>query len=329
MKAQVQLPADPLIEYWSFSKAIACAICPASELELKGVDCIVGKLVTHHVAQAPSTYGEQKWPITAGLQSIQLPDDGRTLDQLCLNQPEAAAASTHFLPLGGEVRYKVVELTLPYKLTNDDRQLMETLMADLPALHYPILEEERASFMSAYFNLPNRPAWEPVLITATTIERRKAEQNEVLRQHQQSLQKELAQGRLEAVNANHVPVTRFSIGDFLPRDHAIAYLKRCGMAHVDKADGSHQDTNAKKPALHREWHEGKQGAVGEPKLSDKERRDVVAFRNELKRKKIKGYTKKTAEKFGITDRYVRDLVAQAKDEQEENRIDLLLVKKRQ
>lgn len=329
MKAQVQLPAGPLIEYWSFSKAIARAICPAREQELKGVDCIVEKLVTGYFAMPRSTNAQERWPITGGLQSVLLSDDGRTLDQLRLDQPEAAAASTPFLALGGEVRHQVVELTFPYELADDDRQLMETLMADLPALHYPISEEKRASFMSAYFNLPNRPAWEPVLITATTIERRKAEQNEVLRQHQQSLQNELAQGRLEAVNANHVPVTRFSIGDFLPRDHAIAYLKRCGLTHVDKTDGSHQDAKVKTPAPHREPLEGKQGVVGEPKLSDKERRDVVAFRNELKRKKVKGYTKKTAEKFGITDWYVRDLVAQARGEQEENRVDLLLFKRRQ
>lgn len=314
MKAQIQLPANELIDYWDFCKAIAQAICPAGEQDLNGIDCIEGKLVTHHVAKAASKCGDEKWPITAALQSVLLSDDGRMLDQLRLeDQPDAAESSTPFLPLSCDLQHQVVELTLPYKLTNDDRQLMEKLLADLPALHYPMSEDDVATFMDAYFNLPNRPAWEPVLVSATTIERRKVEQDTVRHHHQKALQGELTHGRLAAVNANHVLVAKLAIGNFLPRDQAIVYLDRCGISHRDKAMGRPFDAETQVSEIHQEPLDEKQRAVGQPKLSGKEKKKaIIALHEELIGKGVNNFTKQVAEQFDVSDSYIRGVVREAK-----------------
>lgn len=327
MKNHVQLPTEPLIDYGLFCKRIAQAICPAGEQNLEGIDCIEGKRITCHVVLPAPVCDEEKRSVTPGWQSVLLSDDGRTLDQLCLDQPDAAS-SQPFLPLGGQLNHQVFELPLPYKLTDDDRRLMEELLPDLPALHYPMSESDVATFMSAYVKLPNRPTWEPNLVTAATIAKRQAEQDTVMRHHQKALQDELAHGRLVAVDANHVPVARLAVGAFIPRDQAIAYLDRYGILHCDKEMSGSRGEETQVPVIHQEQLDGKQNAVGDQKLSDKERRDVVTLYRKLKQKGVKDYCKQVAEQFDITERYVRILARKAEAEQDEGRIDKLLAKKR-
>lgn len=329
MKHPVQLPPDQLIEYWCFCKAIAQAICPAGEQSLKGIDCIVGKRRTSLVAIPAPVCGEEKLTIPVGWQSVLRSDDGHTLDQLCLDPPDATASSQPLLPLGGTLSHQVFELPLPYKLTEDDRRVMESLLADLPALQYPISEEDAEAFMSAYVKLSERPVWEPILITAATIEQRKVEQDMVMRDHQKALQDELMHERLVAVDANHVPVTGFAVGTFIPRDQAIAYLERCGISHCDKEMSASRDTETEVSGSSQEPSDGKRNAVGERQLSDKQRRDAVALYHELKKKKCRDYCKQVAQRYGISTRRVRYLLKEAEAEQNKGRIDLLLFKKPQ
>ncbi|MFZ6647160.1 hypothetical protein ACO0LO_15655 [Undibacterium sp. TJN25] len=315
MKAQIQLPDELLIDYLFFCKAIAQAICPARELELKGVDCITGKRVTNNFTRPVPGRGDEKWPVTAAWQCVLLSDDGRTLDQRRMDQLDAPASSTPLLPFGGELRHNVFELTLPYKLSDKERQMMEKLLADLPALRYPMSEDEVATFMRAYFDLPNRPYWEPILVTAATIEQRQVEQDAIMLRHQKALQDELTRGRIVAVDSNHVPVARFAFGAFLPRDQAIAYLDQCGILHCDKPVDNHRVAESQTPAIHPEPLKGEQGAVSKLRLSDKQRHEIVTLHNELKRKGVKDFCKQVVEKFGVSDSYVRRLVRQAPTKQ--------------
>lgn len=321
MKAQIHLPDGPLIDCMDFCNAIAKAICPASEQELKNVDCITGKLVTHNVAHPTPKRGDEKWPVTAALQCVLLSDDGHTLDQL-----DAAASSTPLLPFGGGLGHDVVEVTLPYKLTDQDRQLMEELFADLPALHYPMSDDEVAIFMRAYFDLPNRPDWEPILVTAATIEQRQVKQDTIMLHHQKALQDELTRRRVVAVDSNHVRVAKLAFGAFLPRDQAIAYLDRHGILHCDKPVGDHREVESQAPAVQPEPLEV-QGPIGKPKLSDKQRQELVTLRNELERTGVKDFRRQVATKFGISPRRVQKIVAEEKAKQNQGRFENLIVKR--
>lgn len=311
VKAQVQLPPDHLIDFFSFCKTIAQAICPAGEQELKGIDCIVGKRITGNFRINVPVEGEDNGPVFAPMQCGHLSDDGRTLDQLPVDQSDTATSSTPNLPSDSELRSQMVELTLPYKLEGDERELMERLLVDLPALRYPMSQDEVENFMSAYFRMPNRPAWEPTLVTAKTIERRQMKQDNVVREHQKALQDELTRERISAVNANYVPVKRFVMGTYLPRDQAIAYLGRLGILHVDKVDVIHRDVQTEISEIHEESLEENNRAIGKPKLSDKQKKELVKLHHKLKKEKVKAHTKQVAEQFGISDRYVRDLVKMA------------------
>lgn len=321
MQHQVQLPAGELIDYGRFCRAIAQVICPAGEQGLEGINCIVGKQRTYYFQMPVPMCGKEKQHITAGWQCELLSDDGRALDQPRMQQPDAVVPSQPLLPLVHELNYHVFDLPLPYSLTDEDRRLMENLLADLPALRYPMSEEDVAAFMSAYVMLPNRPTWEPVLITAAVIERRKAEQEAVMRDHQKALKDELAQGRLVAVDANHVPVARLALGAFIPREQAIAYLDRCGILHSDKEMRGSRDAEIQRPVLHQEPLGSRKKTVGVPKLSAKERQKVVAMVRQLKEQKISDFAKRTAEEFKITTRSVHKIVTKAEAEQAASRVE--------
>jgi len=327
MQHQVQLPAGRLIDYGRFCRVIAQAICPAGEQGLEGIDCIVGKQRTFPIAMPAPVCAEEKLPVTADSQRVLQSDDDLTLDEQRTDQLGAAASSQSILPPGNELNYVVVDLTLPYELTEDDRRVMVKLLARLPVLRYPMSEEDAAAFMSAYAKLPNRPAWEPVLITAATIERRKAEQDEVMHAHQKALQDELAHGRLVAVDASHAPVPRLAFGAFIPREQAIAYLDRCGIWHSDKKMGVRLDAPTQVPVIHQEQPDEKQNDGGKTKCDAKRRRDIVAHYYKLKGQND-DYCLQTAQKFGISTSRVRQIVRDDKLRQEEVRTDLLVVKKR-
>ncbi|MET3116987.1 hypothetical protein AAKU64_001200 [Undibacterium sp. GrIS 1.8] len=313
MKVQVELPADQLIDFWSFCKAIAQALCPAGEQELKGIDCIVGKMVTSNIAKSAPVFGEEKWPISAGLQCVLLSEDGCTLDQLRRDQPDTVASSAPQIPFGNELHYDMVELTLPYKLTDNDREVMEKLLVDLPSLHYPMSDYGMESFLSAYSSLPNRPEWKPVLVDAKTIERRQAEQDTVMIHHQRVLQDELARERLSAVDANHVSVARFGIGTYLPKGQAIAYLERCGILHVEKREVSDRDVQTEISIIDQESLKAKRSALRKPKLTKKDKQEIVKRHDELQRKGVNNFSQQLAEQFGISSGYVRRIVREAKD----------------
>ena len=228
MQVRVNLPPGSLIDYLAFCEAIAQAVCPTNEHGPKGIDCIVAKREIRHVPITPHHVGE--W------QSVLISADGRTLDQLVSSGQSASAATGELeLPLTEPEYpcYQVGELSGQFNLTDDDRRTLEKLLPKLPPLRSPMSEDEVAAFMDAYLRLPDHPAWEPVLISATTIENREMEHGAIKRHHQQMLQDELACGRLVAVNHNHIRVATLGAGYFIPRSQAIAYLERYGFAYRD------------------------------------------------------------------------------------------------
>jgi len=234
VRARVELPSDPLIEFSGFCLAIARAICPVDERPIEGIECVVGTRAKHGYAAPPSQDG-QGWFPGAGSETKPIAEEGRTLDQLSIHdQQREATGGVPYVPVD-PWQFKVEEVWLPFALTDSERIWLEGQLPQLPPLRYPMSDEEVAAFLDAYRRLEKRPAWEPVLLTAADLERRKAEQAMVLTRQRKALQDEFAAGRVAAVDSRYVPVPVLAMGSFIPRAQASAYLERCGLAHDGKA----------------------------------------------------------------------------------------------
>ncbi|QUN27223.1 AlpA family phage regulatory protein [Cupriavidus sp. KK10] len=215
-----------MIEYSDFCQAIARAICPADERPIEGIDCVVGTRAKHGFV-APQSQEDRRG--TKSRYVAPTDEAGRAIDQLNQAQgTDAAGVSTVWLdPWQSEVE----EIWLPFALTDSERRWLVGLLPQLPPLRYPMSDDESGEFLDAYRRLEKRPAWEPVLLTAVDMERRKAKQAMVLARHRRALRDEFAGGRMVAVDSRHVPVSVLTMGGYIPRAQAIAYLERCGLAH--------------------------------------------------------------------------------------------------
>ncbi|MBB6580909.1 hypothetical protein HXP36_04050 [Ralstonia solanacearum] len=292
-----------MIDYWDFCAAIAEALCPTRAEHYQGIECIVGKMVRSFLAD------NEKWSFPAEFQTMSLSKGGRTLDQPLPDQHGVGEATALELPP------QVVEMSLPYQLTDADRRVLNESLPDLPPLRYPISDAEQKAFLNAWCRLKNRPTWEPILVTASYIDRRKNEQPGVLAQHQTALQDEFASGKLDALNAYHAPVKALMAGSFIPRQQAIAYLERRGIAHSDQeADNAPCGLQAATLETHPEPTGGKRSPVGRSKLSEKQKEELVAYHAKLEEAGVKNPTEQTLKKFGVSDSYVRRLVREAKEQ---------------
>jgi len=269
LQVRVELPADPLIEYLSLCTAIAEAIHPASASHYHGIECIVNKMVTHHVPMAPPTPNEQ-WPFAAGFQAVLQSEGGRTLDQLFPDRADFGQMSALEFSLKPGQPRQMVELAMPYRLDENDRWALQEILPNLPPLQYPISDADQAAFLDAWFRLKARPAWEPVLVTTAYVERRKAAQPTAWAEHQQALQEEFKSGRIEALNGHHVPVPVLIGGSFISRQQAIAYLERRGFSCVsaDLAAGAEAKNWPATPEAERKL-ESKRASVG-PRVREKQ-----------------------------------------------------------
>lgn len=161
-------------------------------------------------------------------------EEGRTLEPLPIQEQQSETTGGVPNVPGDPWQSEVEEVWLPFALTDSQRRWLEGRLPHLPPLRYSMSDEEVAAFLEAFRYLGKRLAWAPVLLTAANIERRKAEQATVLVRHRKTLQAEFAGGRVIAVDDRHLPVPVLTMGSFIPREQAIAYLVQCGLAH----DGS-------------------------------------------------------------------------------------------
>lgn len=231
MQVRVNLPNGSMIDYWDFCTAIAEAFCPTRAEHYQGIECIVGKTVKSFLAV------NEKWSFPAEFQTMSLSNGERTLDQLPPNQHGAGEATAHELPSASNLQPHGAEVSLPYQLTEADRRALSERLPDLPPLQYPISDADKDAFLDAWSRLKNRPTWEPILVTAAYIDRRKNEQSGVLAQHQTALQDEFASGKLDALNEYHAPVKALMAGSFIPRQQVIAYLEQRCIPHSDMRGG--------------------------------------------------------------------------------------------
>ncbi|MEJ0003518.1 MAG: hypothetical protein WDN30_08100 [Pararobbsia sp.] len=329
MHLRVKLPLGPLIEYWTFCKAISEAVCPTGENGLEGIDCVTAKIVTRHVP-IPESDGMGFGPFQNSWQSVLISEDGRTLNELLPSDRSPPFFNEALdLSLADASPKQVGELTLPFQLSEVDRREFAKVLKNLPPLRYPMSDEEIAAFMVEYFKLPDRPMWVPDLVTEATIIRRKSEQAAVLTLHQHALQQELEAGRLTPVSADHAPVATLMAGTFIPRTQASAYLDRHGFEYGGP-ELSESSSDAIEVGAEQQSAQASKGwRPGERKLSPEQVQELVNHYKALKESGERAFVKLTAEKFDVSRKHVFEVVKSASEESTEIRIDHLLVGKSQ
>jgi hypothetical protein len=313
VEIRVKLPADTLIEYQAFCRAIAEAVSPTGEAGLEGIECVRLKFVTFPISIPPSNA-----PITSpyyqAWQSVLVSEDGRTLEGLIPTDltPSVADGELDLQPRGPSFPL-IAEVTLPFELTDADRRHLAEVLPELPRLRYPMSEEERADFTEAYLRMPIRPPFALGLITDETIRRRKAYHQADQESHRKALLREFKAGRITPVNSAHFPVETLTVGTFITRAQALLYLERCGLAYIDDtasleavnvaaSDESRLGATARESDM--STTETGVRRIGEPRFRQSEKEAAVKLYWELKKAHEPRFVKRVAEKYGVSERTI-------------------------
>ncbi|CAJ5406866.1 phage transcriptional regulator AlpA [Burkholderia pseudomallei] len=239
--------------------------------QLEGGDCIVGGSI-----RAPSVLGEGRLRIPPAVAKM----INATLETSPLSPsdlPDPEFCTKQFPIEAGESN------SLPVQLTDDDRHWLEEVLPNLPLLRHPVSDKQAKNFLVAYRALPTRRVWEPVLITTADVKKRTVEQDNLFVLHRDALQRMFESGELVVFDRQRRQVPALTVRSLISRTTAIAYLRRYGLAEFV-----------------------------EHKLSPGERRKaIVAYRAQLEKAGVQAPTKLTAEKFGVSTRYVRDCCEKA------------------
>ncbi|CAJ3490108.1 phage transcriptional regulator AlpA [Burkholderia pseudomallei] len=127
------------------------------------------------------------------------------------------------------------------ELTNDDRAYLARVLPRLPVLQIPYSDDVIEAFLRAFRALPDRPSWDPVLLTESRYLQEQAriveERWALSSQHLQVLQQWLDSGRIRAFRGSHVPVNELLVGTLIPRRDVLAYLDYCEIPYTGKKTG--------------------------------------------------------------------------------------------
>ncbi|KGC64725.1 hypothetical protein DP57_689 [Burkholderia pseudomallei] len=208
-------------------------------------------------------------------------------------------------------------------LDKTDREALARVLPKLPALKYPMSEEDAGLFMEAYAKLPDRPMWMPVLVTEETILGLKIKHDQIMDRHIAAIREERKAGRLVPVDINFVPVDAVQMEAHLTRKDAIAYLERHGMPYDDggAATGREQGSlsaAAAAPASDADPLAPSSGTsvVGRPQFSAATKAAAVKRSKELEAAGEKDPRKRVAEEFRTTRRSIYDWVMKDMKDQE-------------
>jgi len=128
------------------------------------------------------------------------------------------------------------------KLTNDDRAYLARVLPRLPVLQIPYSDDVVETFLREFRALPDRPSWDPVLLTESRYLQEQAriieERWALSSQHLQVLQQWLDSGRIRAFRGSHVPVNELLVGTLIPRRDVLAYLDYCELPYSGKKAGT-------------------------------------------------------------------------------------------
>lgn len=224
MQVQVKLPLGPAIEVFDLCSAIAQAVWPTEGL--KGIDCIDGGLIrASSIAEGNAVLEPSACALPTEM------DAGPEVSR----SPRATAEgwmAKHWIA-APPIDAGLADVELPIALTEDDRRWLEGVLPDLPSLRYPISDEVRIAFLTAYRNLKERRTWEPCLITDVVVAQRKREQDRSFIAHRNALERMFEAGKLSLFNRQHAPASGFSVRGLIARSAATAYLEQHGFEFGD------------------------------------------------------------------------------------------------
>lgn len=128
------------------------------------------------------------------------------------------------------------------ELTDDDRAYLARVLPRLPALQIPYSDDVVEAFLREFRALPDRPSWDPVLLTQSRYLQEQARIIELRwalsSQHLQVLQQWLDSGRIRAFRGSHVPVNELLVGTLIPRRDVLAYLDYCEIPYTGQKAGA-------------------------------------------------------------------------------------------
>ncbi|MGU7775219.1 hypothetical protein ACV229_34240 [Burkholderia sp. MR1-5-21] len=233
VQVRVKLPSGPLIELTNFCKAIAEALRPTAARHFEGIECIVAKMQKFHRPMVQPDDNDERLALGQSQAAPQVKGNDEP-SQPHQERRDAEKQGALEVPHESDLQQQVVELSeAPYPLTEDERRVLNRILPSLPPLRYPIADDDKAAFLNVWSGLSDRPAWEPILMSAADLERYKMEQGQIQIRHQRALRDEFARRRLTAVDAGHAPLVTLAPGGFILRESAIAYLNRCGLVSDD------------------------------------------------------------------------------------------------
>ncbi len=122
---------------------------------------------------------------------------------------------------------------MPYELTDDDRQKLEPILLDLPKLDGKMSDLDIEKFLYLYSALPNKLPWTPILNSEANTQKIQSEQWDVQAEHLRHLQRRLNDGKIQAFDAQNSPTKLIEAGAYISREHAMDYLKSCGI-HISQ-----------------------------------------------------------------------------------------------
>lgn len=118
---------------------------------------------------------------------------------------------------------------IPTKLSNEDINLLENILPDLPVLHGRMSKQEVFHFIDAYHKHPAHPKWYPWIIGEQQISANKNKQHNLYIEHHKELQNAFLKGEINAVDSEHKSVKCLGSGTYIPREDVIKYLKKIGL----------------------------------------------------------------------------------------------------
>ncbi|MCG5076479.1 hypothetical protein [Paraburkholderia tagetis] len=236
MTLQVDLPDGELIECTRLARAIALA--RLTKQGLTGIACVVGKVMK--IQLSPRAVVGQTGAITvdseadsvsvrfrqrytpAGHPGVdpRLIQSGRPSGLLIIDEQSNA------VDLFAEARADQGPMSLPYKLTDEDRALLVRLLPDLPQLQAPVTLEAREAFLDAYRAHPDRAGWEPELLSLFDPDVERGRLDDLSLKCQQELRDDFIEQRFAAFNSDHSRAKLLVAGAFIPRQMVLDYLKQ-------------------------------------------------------------------------------------------------------
>lgn len=211
-------------------------------------------------------------------------------------------------------------MVLDRPLTNEDREKLDRLLPDLPALRGEISNSAATAFIHAYMNHPGHFSWEPVFFSETDVMLNAFAITEIQDDHRKKLQEYVSSGKFKAVDRRHLPTLHAVLGSYILREDAVKYL-RDHLLHLTEPahplpreaelpSGQHDEARAATSnVLLQETSNSSGGLLETP--TPKGKRGNTLYWTPERLEELEGMARAsvsaTAEHFGFTPRWLRVL----------------------